>query len=95
MRKRLIPYPANHAASGVKSTYTEDDADFIIVVFKASEADGYYYDCAHRGLQHIEAMKRLARDGRGLSGYISQHPKEISGNYAKIIPVTAGQSVEI
>jgi hypothetical protein len=45
--------------------------DFIKVRFR----DGpiYVYNSARPGAEHVERMKELARAGRGLSTYISQH----------------------
>lgn len=51
---------------------------FIRVWFK--DGDGYEYDHGRPGRGHVEAMKRLAEEGRGLSTYISQHVRK---NYAR------------
>ena len=40
----------------------------------------YVYDLDHPGREAVSDMKRLARAGRGLSTYISQHVRD---NYAK------------
>jgi hypothetical protein len=55
--------------SGV--TAYEIGGDFIEVRF----VDGavYVYTYASAGRRHVEAMKRLARAGAGLSTYISRH----------------------
>ncbi|WBT36506.1 hypothetical protein [Hyphomicrobium sp. DMF-1] len=50
----------------------------IRVWFK--DGDGYDYDYRHPGREHVETMKRLAEEGRGLSTYISQHVRK---NYAR------------
>lgn len=39
----------------------------------------YTYTHASAGRRHVEEMKRLAREGKGLSGYISKH---VRTNYA-------------
>jgi hypothetical protein len=44
------------------------------------DGDGYDYDYRHPGREHVETMKRLAEEGRGLSTYISQHVRK---NYAR------------
>ena len=43
----------------------------------------YVYDGVKPGSQHVMRMKELARAGRGLSTYISQH---IGINYARTEP---------
>lgn len=65
-------------ASGV--TGYEIGRDFIDVRFRRGET--YRYDYASAGKPHIEEMKRLARAGRGLSTYISQHVRD---DYARKI----------
>lgn len=55
--------------------------DFILVSF--AEGPTYLYTYRSAGKRQIEDMKRLARAGRGLSGYISQHVKD---RYAKKLP---------
>ena len=40
----------------------------------------YEYDYAKPGAAHVEAMKSLAQDGRGLATYINQHVRK---NYAR------------
>lgn len=40
----------------------------------------YVYDLERPGRQAVTEMKRLAREGRGLSTYISRHVRD---NYAK------------
>jgi len=49
-------------------------ADAIAVKFAGG--DVYDYTYARPGREHVEAMKRLALAGRGLSTYISQHVRE-------------------
>ncbi|WP_439543847.1 hypothetical protein [Hyphomicrobium sp.] len=50
----------------------------IRVWFK--DGHGYEYDYRRPGREHIEAMKRLAEAGQGLTTYINQHVRE---NYAR------------
>lgn len=40
----------------------------------------YEYNHARPGREHVEAMKSLAGEGRGLATYINQH---VRGNYAR------------
>jgi hypothetical protein len=51
---------------------------FIRVWFE--DGGGYEYDDRRPGRAHVEAMKRLAEEGRGLATYINQHVRE---NYAR------------
>ena len=48
--------------------------DYIDVAFAGG--DRYRYDGQRPGPRDVEAMKRLARKGRGLSTYISTHVRE-------------------
>ena len=51
---------------------------FIRVWF---EKDGSYeYNDSRPGRDHVEAMKRLAEEGRGLATYINRHVRE---NYSR------------
>ena len=54
--------------------------DFIILKFKERSKDGkqiYLYNYAKPGGEHVEAMKKKAVKGKGLSAYRNQHvPKE-------------------
>ena len=65
--------------------YAEDDhetgvvaygigKDSITVLFK--EGWYYLYDKDRPGAHHVKTMKELARQGHGLSTYISQHVRE-------------------
>jgi hypothetical protein len=58
--------------SGV--VYYETGPNFIKVRFRNGST--YVYDGRQPGSQHVERMKELARAGRGLSTYISQHVRE-------------------
>lgn len=50
-------------------------ADYIIVQFRTS-ATPYTYSYARAGARHVEAMKKLARAGKGLSSYITRHVRD-------------------
>jgi hypothetical protein len=62
--------------SGVR--YFAAAPSFIRVWFKSG--DGYEYNYDRPGRAHVETMKRLAEEGRGLGTYISQH---VGGRYAR------------
>lgn len=53
----------------------EDGPDRIKVKF----IDGriYTYSYSRAGKHHVEQMKMLAKAGKGLSGYISKHVKDL------------------
>jgi hypothetical protein len=65
--------------SGVQSY--ECGPDSIKVRFR--DGPTYVYDDVRPGSQHVGRMKELARAGRGLSTYISQH---IRTDYARVEP---------
>jgi hypothetical protein len=67
--------------SGVDAYEIGDD--FVKVRFRPGVV--YWYTEASVGAQHLGALKRLARRGRGLSTYISQHA-EVKEGYAKKEP---------
>jgi len=85
--------PRRHAAclsATVKmQRYANREGDSGVVAFATGPAgiavqftNGsiYVYDVERPGRQAVSDMKRLARAGRGLSTYISQHVRD---NYAK------------
>src|SRR5437763_15544484 len=94
-RYELIRYKNKSGRSGVSAYFTTPGADFIVVLFEKEDHQAYVYNYAHSGRAHIETMKQLAQNGMDLSGYISRHRAEIWNNYAKTVPVTADQSIEI
>jgi hypothetical protein len=49
--------------------------DFIEIKFKTEPSFIYIYSNKLNGKKHIDAMKKLAAHGEGLSTYISQHPE--------------------
>ncbi len=59
--------------SGV-STF-EIGSDFILVFFKGNHKPYRYSYGGGAGQNHVENMKRLARTGSGLNGYINQYVK--------------------
>jgi hypothetical protein len=67
----------NHGGdSGVR--YFAVGPSSIRIWFK--DGDGYEYDSRRPGREHVEAMKRLAAEGRGLATYINQN---VRANYAR------------
>jgi hypothetical protein len=52
----------------------ETGKTFIRIQFV--EGARYTYSYKSAGKEHIEQMKQLAEEGKGLSGYISQHVKD-------------------
>ena len=58
--------------SGV--THYSIGKNFIRIKFKDKPVV-YIYNYSLNGKEHIEEMKKLAVNGRGLSTYISQHPE--------------------
>ena len=59
--------------SGVR-TY-EIEPEGILVKFRNGST--YRYSYRRAGKKHVEAMKKLARRGMGLSSYISRHVKDL------------------
>ena len=68
----MEPYRALGGDSGVIAYQIGERA--IAVQFRSGETYHYTYASAGRG--NIERMKRLARAGKGLSTFISQHVRE-------------------
>jgi hypothetical protein len=66
-------YANRSGDSGVTDYRIEEGA--IVVRFEGGEV--YRYTHASAGVRHVSAMQRLARVGRGLSTYISQHRDEV------------------
>lgn len=62
--------------SGVIAYEMTDDSITIQFV----DGTVYIYNYQRPGRKHVEEMKRLARSGKGLSTYISQHVRE---NYVR------------
>lgn len=66
----MTPYISKSGKSSGVSAY-EIGKNFITVRFKRSDDYTYSYNSA--GKHAVEAMKKLARRGKGLSTYISQN----------------------
>ena len=60
--------------SGVKSFEIGDD--YIKIKFKDSDRV-YRYSNEKAGRQHVEMMKHLATEGRGLNAYIAKHVSDL------------------
>jgi hypothetical protein len=71
----LALYAGKSGNAGVEAY--EIRADAIVLRFK--DGATYLYDETRPGRRHVEAMKRLARVGRGLTTYVNRHVRE---NYA-------------
>jgi hypothetical protein len=70
------PYKNLSGNSGVHAY--EVGAQFIRLWF--SDGRGYEYNEKKPGKRHVDAMKRLAKAGKGLATYVNQHVKD---NYAR------------
>jgi hypothetical protein len=68
-----LPYQRNNPRAGVRSYEILDDA--IILEF-ADHKTRYLYNAHAPGHIHVEAMKRLANEGKGLTTYVNQHVRE-------------------
>jgi len=68
----MPPYRDLSGASGVAAF--AEGGDWIEVTFKTGGT--YRYSHAKPGRAHVDRMKRLAHEGRGLSTYISQYVRE-------------------
>ena len=64
-------YRNRGGTSGVR--FFEPGAESIKLWWSEPEAYTYTYDAV--GEAHVEAMKRMARQGSGLNTYINQHPE--------------------
>lgn len=71
----MKPYKNLSGHSGITSY--EMGKEHIIVAFVSG--DTYRFDYDNPGRAHVENMKYLAKEGMGLSTYIS---KAVKGNYA-------------
>ena len=69
-------YKSKKRDSGVVAYDFEDES--IIIQFKDKEK--YLYDYNKPGKEHVEAMKRLAEAGDGLSTYINRY---VRGNFSE------------
>ncbi|HEX8562042.1 MAG TPA: hypothetical protein VF676_03585 [Flavobacterium sp.] len=69
----MIKYGNRSGKSGVRGY--EIATDYIRVLFTGKAAP-YKYSYQSAGKAHVEQMKRLAKSGKGLATYISQHVKE-------------------
>ena len=72
----LTPYRNRSGNSGVTAYEMLDDG--IRVRFVDGEIYTYTFDSA--GQEHVEHMQKLARKGKGLSGYIATHVRHRYAN---------------
>lgn len=75
------PYKSQNPNAGVLNYELAPSA--IILEFSASKYR-YLYNEEAPGAQHVQAMKYLAEQGRGLTTYINQHVRD---NYARKLPI--------
>jgi hypothetical protein len=69
----MIRYNDRSGSSGI--LYYQIGKDFIEIKFKTEPSAVYVYTNKLSGKKHIDAMKKLAARGEGLSTYIAQHPE--------------------
>jgi hypothetical protein len=72
----MTPYSNSNGASGVAAH--EIRRESIVIEFK--HGGKYLYDYDTTGREHVEEMKRLALEGRGLATYINRNVRR---RYAK------------
>ena len=70
------PYESQNGNSGV--SFYALGPSYISVWFHNGR--GYVYDGRRPGKLHVDEMKRLAEEGRGLTTYINHHVRK---NYAR------------
>jgi hypothetical protein len=68
----MIPYSNTHGDSGVIAYEIGDDS----IRVKFMDGKVYTYTNASAGAASIRKMKTLAKSGRGLSTFISQHVRD-------------------
>lgn len=67
--------PYKHEGSTGVIAY-QSSIDFIILKFENATKDGkqiYLYNDKVPGKEHVETMKKLAHEGKGLTGYKNKH----------------------
>lgn len=69
----MEPYGNLSGNSGV-TAYSEGET-YVEVQFRGGRV--YTYSYARAGMAHVERMKLLARAGKGLSTYVSQHVRDL------------------
>lgn len=75
-RYQVERYANRDGDSGI--TRYDIGPDYIRLEFRDSVV--YRYDYVRPGPLHVERMKALARDGRGLATYVNQHVRD---NYTR------------
>ena len=69
----MTPYGNFRGNSGVVAFEIRRDA--IVVEFR--HGGKYLYDYDTTGREHVEEMKVLAREGRGLATYVNRHARNL------------------
>lgn len=68
-------YKNSGGDSGISSY--EIGSDYIIVKFSGTYRTYKYSYSGRAGYNHVENMKKLARNGSGLNAYINKHVKSL------------------
>ncbi|WP_307728261.1 hypothetical protein [Massilia sp. PAMC28688] len=68
----MVPYRRLSGESGV----VEYESAPASIRVRFVDGTVYTYSHARAGRHHVQEMKRLAREGKGLSGYISKHVRD-------------------
>ena len=79
MKERMTPYRHLGEPSGVVAYRIAPHAISVRFVDGGTYTYTYTYASAGAGAAEVEQMKQLARSGKGLATFISQH---VRGNYA-------------
>ena len=74
----VVAYEIGKDSDGKGSDGKDSDTDSITIQFTGGER--YLYTARSAGAENIAKMQELAREGRGLSTFVSQH---IRSRYAK------------
>jgi hypothetical protein len=69
----MTPYENANGTSGI--TAYEIQREAIVVEFR--HGGKYVYDYDTTGREHVEGMKMLALEGRGLATYINKHVRNL------------------
>jgi hypothetical protein len=73
-------YRNTSGESGVVAYEIGKDSDTDSITIQFTGGDRYLYTARSAGAENIARMQELAREGRGLSTFVSQH---IRSRYAK------------
>lgn len=65
-------YKALSGDAGIVAYEIEDDA----IILEFNDGRQYVYSYARPGMEHVEQMKVLAAEGKGLTTYVNQQVRE-------------------